>query len=72
MRKMKFQVIWNEESYGNQLSKTVLLEDFIKNKNDWNLQEHSFSDLIALNIGETAVECSPFGWDIIIVKISHD
>jgi len=66
---MKFQVIWNDD---HTESKTVLLEDFIKNKNDWNLQEHSFGDLIALNIGETAVECSPYGWEIIIVKISHD
>ena len=69
---MKFKVIWNEESYGNTATKTVSLNDFVERKDSWNLLDHSISDLVSLGIGETAVECSPFGWDIIIVKISHD
>ena len=32
----------------------------------------SIDDLIDLNIGKTLVECSPLGWEIIIVKISNE
>jgi len=69
---MKFIVIWNEDSYGKTEPKTVPLSDFIKRKDDWNLLEHTIDDLIDLNIGKTLVECSPLGWEIIIVKISNE
>jgi hypothetical protein len=67
-------VIWNRESYGEVEPRIITFNDFVNDGigGEWNIDEDgefTLDHLRNLKLGEMLEVCSPFGWDIKVIKI---
>ena len=72
----KFVVIWNRESYGEVEPRIITFNDFVNDGigGEWNIDEDgefTLNHLRNLKLGEMLEVCSPFGWDIKVIKIKE-
>tara|TARA_R110002012_G_scaffold295674_1_gene492382 strand:- start:298 stop:912 length:615 start_codon:yes stop_codon:yes gene_type:complete len=75
-KEKEFLVVWNKDSYGDVKPKEVSLGEFKADGvgGDWNIDkdgEFTIDHLENLELGDTLKVCSPFGWDIKVIKIKE-